>query len=128
MSAGAPEDPAAGPPAEQGPAGVPRSAQGEEPDEPTWDQRSLWQLLPRKTLLKGFWLLLMLGGVLWFRARSPSCATTFLNLAPPEPVRAPARPAPEGRTVRMAPLPPAGQASGGASAGGAGASGRTVSP
>jgi len=69
--------------------------------------RSLWQLLPRKTLSKAALLVALLLCVFWFQKNAQSCATTFtegLVPATPPPARSGAQPPDEGRTVRLAPI------------------------
>ncbi len=64
--------------------------------------RGLFSLLPRKTMIKGVWLWLMLAGVFWFQARTSSCARTITDqvtpparrVAPPPATRQDTPPAP----------------------------------
>ena len=71
-------------------------------------ERTLWQRMPKRTLYKGFWLLLLLGGVLWFQLKSTSCAVTYTeNIAPQLPGKSQPKPKEQARTVQMAPLPAA---------------------
>jgi len=70
-----------------------------KPDDDWIPELPLWQRLPRKTLFKGFWLLMLLVGVFWFQSKSQSCATTFTQGIVPSPPRPAARD--EGRTVRF---------------------------
>jgi len=79
------------------------------PEDDWIRERTLWQRLPRKTLFKGFWLLVLLFGVFWFQAKSESCATTFTRSIVPSPPVRPRTRSSEGRTVQFSPglVPPA---------------------
>jgi hypothetical protein len=80
-----------------------------KPEDDWIPERTLWQRLPRKTLFKGFWLLMMLVAVFWFQSKSQSCATTFTQGIVPTPPRSAERSGDKGRTVQFAAgsLPPA---------------------
>ena len=46
--------------------------------------RQWWQLLPRKTLFKAFWLLLLLFAILWLRKNAGHMAGTFEQSLSPD--------------------------------------------
>jgi hypothetical protein len=78
-----PDNPTPSTPGESGASRL-GASEAEPVDRPP---RSYFQLLPRRTLMKAFWLVVLLFGIVTFQKNSEKFARMFTNtFAPPTPI------------------------------------------